>query len=215
MRTVIALCVVGLVAASVASSPGARSRAGGAKTVQIPMPPVQTAQVSVLTVKVTASKGKTVTPPRIRTGNDSQLGNISLVYVVSGPTKRSASGTFNVYVLVKRFLQIRTLTATLPSSIDVTVDYPFDTGATYTLVRNSRPVSCEALGEIDGVFERGSSTSNALGFTWTLSTGRSRSAQPSPPEEVLDNIVESMVSQPGSRLPNCPWKPEGDDPGNT
>lgn len=198
------LVAAGVLAASAALLVAA-AHAGGSKSIQVALPPPQQAKVVAIRVTATAARGKPIGRPKVHTGNDSALGNVSVVYIVKAPHKAAAKETFTIYVAIKRFLTFRSLAADALPPVDVVVEYP--SGAKYTLSEGP-PANCTQLAQLDATFERGVGEVDAVSAYYTLVAGRSSSEQSSPPEEVLDNVVETAWAA-GS----CPGHAEGDDPG--
>lgn len=190
---VIAACVVALPALA------QMAWAGGAKSVQVPLPAVQAGSVGAITVVVKGSGGI-----RVRTANDSALGNLGLVYAVGKPARAGATSKWTVAVFIKRFTAARRL-AGAGGTVDVVIDRVGET--TVVNVGAYVPANCQAIEAFDKGFEGGASV-NLNGATFSLQNGRTPSEQPSPPEEVMDNIIASSKHCPG-------FTPEGDDPGNT
>jgi hypothetical protein len=201
LLTAAGLCVL--------AAPTASTAASGAKTIAIPLPAPQRSTVATFKVRVTAPAGKPVPTPRIRTVNESQLGNLAAVYAVKGAASAHGSTTFTVYVLLKRFTAARRLTTDAADEVVVSVEGGYGDPVSYPGLTSA--ASCFDIQRLDNLFEHGGVV-NRGGDTYVLSSGRSRTVQPSPPEEVLDNIIAAIPSS-GSICTDI--KPEGDDPGNT
>ena len=175
----------------------AHAAPAGPKTVSIPLPAPQAAEIA--TFKVTVKGGGIL---HVKTANDSALGNLALVYAIGRPTKAGATSTWVVDVLIKRFTALRRSAVASAGTVQLSVE---STKGTFTTTVPGNVNGCKNAEWADKVFE-GGGTANSEGMTYALQNGRSESEQPSPPEEVLDNIVASMTG--------CTFKPEGDDPGN-
>src|ERR1044072_6775464 len=110
-RTLQLLLVVAcaVVSGAVCGAPaGAVDRAKrGHKSVSVssPLPPVNPSGIEIATVKAKAPKGEKLGRLKVKTTNEDELGSVSIsaVYVTRAPAKRSRSGTFTVYSLVRRF----------------------------------------------------------------------------------------------------------------
>lgn len=194
-RVLLTLVVLGIgVAVPLAAN------ASGGKTVSIPLPAPNAA--SIVSGKVTIDgKG----PVRVHTANDSALGNLALIYAIGKPKKTGATSTWTVIVFIKRFLSERRSAGTGGGTVELAIDRPSGTKV-FTVSRSFLPLDCSALQALDKAFEGGGAAS-LNGATITLQNGRTPSEQPSPPEEVMDNVIASANGCPG-------FKPEGDDPGN-
>lgn len=178
----------------------------------VPLPAVQQSSVETLTVKATARAGKTVGKLHVQTANDAALGNLSVVYVVQAPKTASAHETLTVSVFIKRFFTRRVVSHRDAGGVLVhieTADGDF-LAPLSTKGFNRRGTSCSVLKNWDQLFESGAEDVLRAGATLSLYNGRSEKAQPSPLEEVLDNVLAGVKVPAG-----CDWKPEGDDPGNT
>ena len=195
----IAMGLVAACAAVTAASAANFGAAAGAKTVRVPLPAVGAGEIMTFTVTVKGTGGI-----KVKTTNDAALGNLGLVYAVGKPTKPAATSTWTVDVLIKRFTAN---TRRLGSAAVGTVEVAVETASVNAAVRLSGVKSggCKNAQWADAIFEGGGPV-NSGGVTYTLQNGRSESEQPSPPEEVFDNIVAS--------IPDCTFKAEGDDPGN-
>jgi hypothetical protein len=193
-------------AATAAGSP--RLARGGSITVKVPLPAVQQSSGKTFTFNATAPAGQTVGPLRVQTVNDAKLGNLAVVYVVGTPKKASAHESVTVTVLIKRFFSRRLAAQTGDPEVTLKL-MPAGGGQTNLTLSKSTRFTCADIKFFDTSFETGRVKVSDVGGFWTLSSGRDEHEQPSPPEEVLDNIVAGMQLPDG-----CAYKPEGDDPGN-
>ena len=188
--------------------PTATASAGGSgptKTVSLPVPGLQQTEMVTLTVKATAPAGKTVGPLSVRTANDAQLGNMSGIYVIHGPQKASARETITVTLLMRRW-GARALA--IAPQWEVTIGLGSGPGPTVTV---DKRLSCTELKLYDSIFESGQDLVETAGGYYRIASARSNRAQPSPDEEVLDNLIQNLATAPDA---GCTFKPEGDDPGD-
>ena len=216
---------------------GSAGAAGGATKrharhtidVKIPLPPPETAKLGVIIVKVTAPRGKNVGTLKVSTANDAQLGNSAVLYIIQAPRKKSGSETVKIYALIRRFSATAAGRSRTAPSAAATAgvaasrahgaqDFGFaDVRASYSAgnagvvgVPNLDDKACSDLTLADGLFESGTTSEVNGSGVWTLISGRNGVVQPSPPEEVLDDLVAEK-----SKELSCSSKPEGFDPGGT
>ncbi|HSX22225.1 MAG TPA: hypothetical protein VLE97_05565 [Gaiellaceae bacterium] len=194
-RVLLALVLCGL---GVAAPLAAHGSTAANKTVHIPLPQPNTAQLSE--IDVTAAGNGPVTA---HTTNDSALGNLALLYVVSGPSKPHAGASYKVYVLMRRFFA-RTVAGAADQAVTTEVD---NIAKVQEVHQNLHNAVCPLLQNLDKAYESGSNQHTANGTTESLSSGRSQAKQPSKPESVLDDLVVTLSKG------EC--KTEGYDPGNT
>jgi hypothetical protein len=201
-----------LVASAVLGATAARASTlgKGAITVSVPLPAVQQSSAGTITFSVTAPAGKTVGPLRAQTVNNAKLGNLAVVYVVGTPKKASTHESVTVSVLIKRFVSRRLASQNGAPSVTLKLS-PADgrPDIVFAVTKSYLGFSCDEIKFADGAFETGRVRMSADGKFWALGNGRDSTAQPSPPEEVLDNILAGIQAPAG-----CDFKPEGDDPGN-
>jgi hypothetical protein len=181
--------------------------------VKIPLPAPQHSQVSLVTVKVNAPRGKTVGSLTVRTTNDGQLGNLSAVAVIKSPRKQSASATFNVYVVLHRWQTVAREQMGAATTADGSIDLIIVASGLFDEV-NVRPIKdvtndCLGLNNLNDWFESGLTVTRRGEDQLTLRSLRSPSAQPSPKESVLDSIVADAWT-----LHSCPGAPETPDDGD-
>ena len=192
----------------IGTSAAAHHRHSHKAIVAVPLPPPNSTQISEITVKVTAPRGKKVGPLTVTTANNPQLGNEAIVYIAQAPKKRRASETIRVFALINRFGTARGRTAK-PAQEAGQVDVAlYDEVGFVDDVQVQELSDCGMLKQFDGLFESGHYRVTSGDYTYDLSTGRTESEQPTPPERVLDDIVEAR----GVSL-KCPGPSEGDDPG--
>ncbi|MFL5911287.1 MAG: hypothetical protein ACJ768_12025 [Gaiellaceae bacterium] len=141
--------------------------------------------------------------------NDAKLGNLAVVYVIGAPKKASAHESVTVSVLIKRFFSRRLAAQDGEPEVTLRVVSPVGTLIEEQATKSSRGFTCDDLKFFDGAFETGRVKVSATDRFHTLVSGRDEHAQPSPPEEVLDNILDGIQAPAG-----CDFTPEGDDPGN-
>jgi hypothetical protein len=203
-----------IVAATVGGSPRlahASSLVNGGATANVPLPAVQQSSAETITFSVTAPAGKTVGPLRVQTVNNAKLGNLAVVYVIGTPKKASAHESVTVSVFIKRFVSRRLARREGDPVVTlkvIPVGVKTGVGEKLTIDKTSR-FKCDDLKFFDNAFETGRVKVSDNGGFWTLVNGRDEHEQPSPPEEVLDNIMGGIEIPAG-----CDFKPEGDDPGN-
>jgi hypothetical protein len=208
MRRKLTFAILLVAAAAIAATTGTSPRlarasglATGAVTAKVPLPAVQQSGGEKITLDVTAPAGTL----RVKTANDARLGNLAVVYVVGTPKKAGAHETVTVSVLIKRFLSRRLASREGDPYVKVQI-----LGGSKLTIHKASRFKCEDLTFFDTAFETGRVKVSANGGFWTLVSGRDENEQPSPPEEVLDNVMAGIQAPPG-----CDFKPEGDDPGNT
>lgn len=193
-----------VVAATQAFGQTASNRA----VVTIPLPAVGQASIETVTVHV---KGRGPGKLRIKDLNDKQFGNSSSVTIVQGPAKPTSNPTYVVSFLTKRFPSPDRVVSTGRDAVGVQIAFKWETSGNSGAVDVGNPqasTSCGRISTLDGLFER-SSTVFADGVTFWLQSIRPQSAQDSPPEEVLDNVMALVWTDH-----KCPGQPEGDDAGN-
>jgi hypothetical protein len=82
---------------------------------------------------------------------------------------------------------------------------PLHVDDTFEITRHKN-FDCGEIEDFDRRFESGPEATDVQGDYFKLLSGRSGTAQPSPPEEVLDNILSDLATNT-----DCSYKPEGDD----
>ncbi|HEY2072587.1 MAG TPA: hypothetical protein VGG88_03325 [Gaiellaceae bacterium] len=203
-RAEVAAVVAGALAlAMMAGSAGAETVAGG-HSVSVPLPALNHDAIEGFTVTVTAPKGHSVGRPRVRTLNNAQLGNESIVYVIAGPHKPGAKATFTVYALIKRFGSLRRVARVGEGGV-LQVGF-VDAGEVHFKPVKDHSGDCEALARFNTEFESGPSYGAAGAQDEYLVSGRPADVQTSDPEEVLDQIVDDAWG-------SCPGAPETFDSG--
>jgi hypothetical protein len=103
--TLAALGVAGAIAIGTAAA--SASGESSSATIKIPLPAPDQAKVSLVTVKVTAPKGKKVGAFKVIARNAAALGgpqlNTQAIAVVGPPSSNKQTATFRVYVFIHRF----------------------------------------------------------------------------------------------------------------
>jgi hypothetical protein len=199
MRRKLTVVMLLVAAAAIGATAGtsrlarASSLGTGAATANVPLPGVQQSGGETITFSVTAPAGKTVGPLHVQTANNAKLGNLAVVYVVGTPKKANAHETVTVSALIKRFV-VRTA-ASQSGDPYVTLKVS-GRGDKITVEKTSR-FRCEDLKFFDTSFETGRVKVSEQGGFWTLVNGRDEHEQPSPPEEVLDNVMDGIQAPAG------------------
>ena len=186
-RLLIGVWIVGLL---VASGWVGASQTGGAGSVTIPLPAVQQAEIQIVTVTVT-SDGKRANHLTARTTNDSQLGNLSVIYAVPTPKKTKGKQTLEVFALIKRWTVRAEAGARDTPSVDLTIKADYGSVPAH-LTTESQELDCAEAKTLDTAFEPGHE-GDVGRLIYSLENGRSKTAQPSPEEAVLDEIIDTYA----------------------
>src|SRR5205085_253339 len=158
-RMLLVLSLVGaLVLGAIALGPAGAARRPRHVTahVKLRLPAPDGSQVTLVTVKATAPKGQKVGSLKVRTTNESQLPNISAVYLTQAPRKHSRVTTFKVFLVVRRFLggaAIRPGSAAAATTEELDVAIDVEAARFHIGPISPNHATCDMLRGWDGLFE--------------------------------------------------------------
>ena len=206
LRLVVATALGTIVVGAVVLSAPVGAEREGKGTVKVPAPAIGKALVESLTVTVTAPKGGTAAPPRIRATNLPELGRgFGGVAVIRGPSKPGARAKYTIY-----FVMYMGNLSTAPAST-VEIRLSSRAGKRTNEIATTKPAdvstACRNLEFFNDLFEHDVEVKKN-GTIYLLSDYVPTNA--SAPERFLDGVNSLLWG-----LAHCPGEPEADDPGNT
>ena len=180
MRTRIgALLAIVMLSGAIVEAPAATTAARPI-TVSIPLPAPGAQKAVGLTIRETLAPGKKARPLRIRTLNDSELGNVGAAGGATAPVVRGRTATYTVLVAILNFGSYRSVAH---SRSAVAIDVEFSPNANDALklahVGPIRGYDCDRLRA--GI--------NTLATLYSL---RNRTFQPTEPLEVIKETFHRL-----------------------